>query len=112
MLIKLLLIVLMFGLGFMAGAVAVIDRKKPRSAEDMTFKEFVAWCNERACDGCWGFNTVIACINAMNEVKLSPPWAREAAWQRVNREHRIVRDYVIPTNKKIEEYLKEVNSEH
>lgn len=29
----------------------------------MKFKEFVNWCNERACDGCWGMLEAIACIN-------------------------------------------------
>lgn len=27
----------------------------------MKFKEFVNWCNERACDGCWGTLTAINC---------------------------------------------------
>lgn len=81
-------------------------KKKRREDGEMTFREFTAWCNERACDGRWGFNTVINCINAMNDVKLSPPWAREAAWRRINKERNIVECFVKPTNKKIEEYLK------
>ena len=34
----------------------------------MKFKEFTNWCNERACDGCWGMLEAIACINLINEV--------------------------------------------
>ena len=112
--IGVLISILLVGLGILVGlATAYIrdadeaeKKERRRAGEEMTYKEFVAWCNERACDGVWGFNTVTNCINAMNEVKLSPPWAREAAWRRVNREHRIVEDFVKPTNKKIEEYLK------
>lgn len=25
----------------------------------MKFKEFSAWCNDRACDGCWGMTEAI-----------------------------------------------------
>lgn len=34
----------------------------------MKFKEFINWCNERACDGCWGMLEAIACINLINEI--------------------------------------------
>lgn len=47
----------------------------------MKFKEFVAWCNERACDGCWGMNTAVSCIEVMNEVRKQPFWKREKVWQ-------------------------------
>lgn len=95
-------------LGICIGVICDIRKKKKKRREDgeMTFREFTAWCNERVCDGCWGFNTVINCINAQKEVRLSPPWAREAAWQRVNRERNIVECFVKPTNKKIEESLR------
>ena len=29
----------------------------------MKFKEFAKWCNERACDGCWGMLEAMACID-------------------------------------------------
>lgn len=35
----------------------------------MSFKEFVRWCNERACDGCWGMSAAITCIGIMHEVE-------------------------------------------
>ena len=47
----------------------------------MKFKEFVAWCNERACDGCWGMNTAASCIEVMNEVRKQKKKKREKVWQ-------------------------------
>lgn len=35
----------------------------------MKFKEFTNWCNERACDGCWGMLEAMACINLMDEIR-------------------------------------------
>lgn len=77
----------------------------------MTYKEFKEWCNERACDGLWGFNTVITVINVLEEVKLSPFWKREKVWQKINKEHKIVEKIVEPTNRKIEEYLRSEKNE-
>lgn len=75
----------------------------------MTYKEFKMWCNERACDGRWGFLTAKVCINAITKVNQSPFWKREKVWQRVNLEHRVVEDFIIPTNELIaEEKLKEL----
>lgn len=42
----------------------------------MKFKEFVNWCNERACDGCWGTLTAMACIDLIGEVK-KPHFGKE-----------------------------------
>ena len=38
----------------------------------MTFKEFNKWCNERACDGCWGFVTAASCIAIVDELNKVP----------------------------------------
>lgn len=35
----------------------------------MKFKEFENWCNERACDGCWGMLTAMVCIDLIGKVK-------------------------------------------
>ena len=43
----------------------------------MSFKEFVRWCNERACDGCWGLSAAITCVGIMHEVEEKPFWKRE-----------------------------------
>ena len=72
----------------------------------MKYKEFVAWCNERACDGCWGFYEATTCIDVIDSVRKLPFWKREKFWQKVNEQLGIVELIVIPTNKKIEEYLK------
>ena len=74
----------------------------------MTFKQFVAWCNERSCDGLWGFNTIVNCICALEECYQAPFWKREKVWQAVNKEHNIVLNFVEPTNRKIEESLRSI----
>lgn len=73
----------------------------------MNFKEFVNWCNERACDGCWSVNTVVVCIGAINRVRSKPFWKREKVWQEINESEGIVNFFVEPTNKKIKELLAE-----
>lgn len=48
----------------------------------MKFKEFTNWCNERACDGCWGMLEAMACIDLIGEVKKVPFWKREKNLER------------------------------
>lgn len=43
----------------------------------MTFKEFTAWCNERACDGRWGMVEAMVCIDLMAEIRKLSFWKRE-----------------------------------
>lgn len=50
----------------------------------MTFKEFEAWCNARACDGCWSMDTAIYCIEVGRHIKSLPFWKRKKAWQEVS----------------------------
>lgn len=47
----------------------------------MKFREFVSWCNERACDGCWGLYEAITCISIMQEVREQHFWKREKYWK-------------------------------
>lgn len=49
----------------------------------MTYKEFVSWCNERACDGCWGSSTAIYCIEVMTTIDALPFWKRKKEWLKV-----------------------------
>lgn len=49
----------------------------------MTYKEFVSWCNERACDGCWSMGTAIYCIKIMNNINRLPFWKRQKEWLKV-----------------------------
>lgn len=66
----------------------------------MTFKEFTKWCNERACDGCWGMLTAMACIDLIETVKKVPLWKRERHWKN-EYEARVLEEIVNPINKKI-----------
>lgn len=70
----------------------------------MTFKEFNKWCNERACDGCWGFVTAASCIAIVDELNKVPFWKREKIWKR-DYENSIVNNVVIPINNKMKEVL-------
>ena len=47
----------------------------------MTFKQFLNWCNERVCDGCWGYKEAVVCIDIISEVKRIPFWKREKVWK-------------------------------
>lgn len=70
----------------------------------MTFKEFVTWCADRACDGRWGSWDAIVCIDIMHEVNSIPWWRfkkRKAAWAKY--EPRVVQELVNPINAKIKE---------
>lgn len=67
----------------------------------MTYKEFVAWCNERACDGCWSANTAIYCIEVMEKINALPFWKRKKEWLKVK--NIIETDVVAVINAKIQE---------
>lgn len=68
----------------------------------MKFKEFVAWCNERACDGCWGMITAMVCIDVIADIRKVPFWRREKVWKE-KYEADILEDIVTPINQMIEE---------
>lgn len=70
----------------------------------MKFKEFNKWCNERACDGCWGPAEALTCINIGRKIIEQPFWKREKIWHN-DYEEFIVNQIVIPTNKLIEKYV-------
>lgn len=67
----------------------------------MKYKEFVNWCNDRACDGCWSANTAIYCIKVMDKINSMPFWKRKKEWLKVKDE--IERDVVSVINAKIQE---------
>lgn len=69
----------------------------------MTYKEFLNWCNERACDGMWGMQTAEICIAIIGVMKSTPFWKRKQKWRLM--EDEIVRLIVNPTNEKIREFL-------
>ena len=69
----------------------------------MKFKEFVDWCNQRACDGCWGIKTAVLCIEVIKEIRKAPFWKREKRWEEVNADGFIEKNIVQPINQKIAE---------
>ena len=68
----------------------------------MKFKEFVNWCNARACDGCWGMLEAIACINLINEIMKIQFWKREKIWKE-NYEQQVLEEIINPIEKKLDE---------
>lgn len=62
----------------------------------MKFKEFVNWCNERACDGCWGMLEAMTCINLIEEIRKAPFWKE-------NCEQQVLEEIINPIEKKLEE---------
>lgn len=67
----------------------------------MKYKDFKAWCNNRACDGCWSKATAVYCIKIMQEIDEQPFWRREKAWLDVK--EFIEKEIVSVINKKISE---------
>ncbi|MGL5718073.1 MAG: hypothetical protein ACRCX2_34030 [Paraclostridium sp.] len=61
--------------------------------EEMTYKEFISYCNDRACDGRWGRNEASNCIAIIDIIssietkglfkKRKTEKAREDAWQKL-----------------------------
>ena len=66
----------------------------------MKYKEFVKWCNQRACDGQWGINTAIRCIEVINHINELPFWKKERVWKQ-NFESAILNEIVYPVNELI-----------
>lgn len=75
----------------------------------MKYKEFVAWCNQRACDGRWGMNTAICCIVVVNHINKIPFWKRERVWKQTF-ESTILNEFVCPTNELIASMEREKNA--
>lgn len=69
----------------------------------MKYKEFNTWCNQRACDGCWGMQIAIICLDIIRQIQRESFWKRERKWQELNAEYGIENEIVIPINQKIEE---------
>lgn len=67
----------------------------------MKFKEFENWCNERACDGCWGMLEVMVCINLMNKIRKIQFWKREKFWKE-NYEQKVLEEIINPIVNKLE----------
>lgn len=68
----------------------------------MKFKEFEAWCNQRACDGCWGMLEAMTCIAILNTINREWFWKREILWQGKYATD-VIEQIIKPIEKKIEE---------
>jgi hypothetical protein len=50
----------------------------------MKYKEFVEWCNQRACDGNWNEVMAMFCISIMDTIRPLYFWQREKRWRELN----------------------------
>ena len=67
----------------------------------MTFKQFEQWCNERSCDGCWGYEEASLCIEVIATLRKIPFWRRGKVWKKIKT--RMEYEVINPTNRKIQE---------
>lgn len=70
----------------------------------MKFKEFEAWCNQRACDGCWGMLDAMVCIDIIGKVRKQRFWKREKFCQEKYSDD-VMEQIVSPIERKIEEVM-------
>ena len=71
----------------------------------MTYKEFKNWCNNRACDGCWGMKEAIICIGIIQEIEIMHFWKRNKKWKELEKD--VVTLIIEPINKEIKEVFKQ-----
>lgn len=64
----------------------------------MTYKQFIQWCNNRACDGRWSINAFIVCKSIIKNIEHLPFWKRKKEWLKIKDE--VEKDIVSVTNKK------------
>lgn len=76
------------------------------SKERLTYKEFRDWCDQRACDRCWGIQAAIICLDVVVTVNKKPFWKREKFWKE-NFEQDVLKGIVEPIEKKIRELEEE-----
>lgn len=67
----------------------------------MTFKQFKQWCNDRACDGCWGHKDALCCIELIQNMMKIPWWKRNKTWKKI--ETQVLYAVVTPINQMIQE---------
>lgn len=57
----------------------------------MKYKEFVDWCNDRACDGYWSMMDAVAYIDIMHYIESFPINKREKQFQKLADEIQLVK---------------------
>ena len=68
----------------------------------MKYKEFVDWCNQRACDGCWSAGTAMYCIGICNIINSYRFWKRNKVWKE-KYEDEVTNKIIIPIENKMKE---------
>ena len=63
-----------------------------KTIKECTFKDFSNYCNDRACDGRWSYETALIYIQVIEEVyKIKPLFgrmkAREKKWEELKKEY-------------------------
>lgn len=66
----------------------------------MSFKQFEEWCNERACDGCWGMLEAMVCLDIIDKIRSAPFWKRKKLWKK-EYEKKVLDEIIDPINNKI-----------
>ena len=74
----------------------------------MTWREFQKWCNERACDGLWGYKECEVCVAILRLIRSLPFWKRKHMWKLIA--PTMLEKIIHPTNQKIRE-MRRKNSE-
>ena len=64
----------------------------------MKYKEFIDWCNQRACDGCWGLQEAVMCLDIIDKVQKTSIFKRKNKWKEVEP---VATEIVTKTNEKI-----------
>lgn len=67
----------------------------------MTYKEFLAWCNDRACDGFWSLEVALCCTDLAHRLYRKPFWKRKKEWLKIKDEIEIEK-VVYAINEKIQ----------
>lgn len=68
----------------------------------MEYKEFIDWCNQRACDGCWGLQEAVICLDIIEKVQKTAFFKRKNKWKELEP---VANEIVTKTNEKIKEVL-------
>lgn len=55
----------------------------------MKYKEFVSWCSDRACDGCWSLFDALACIDIIKKIDKKFFLNREKYWKKIDSDYGI-----------------------
>lgn len=63
----------------------------------MTYKGFLRWANDRACDGRWGIYEAMACTHLATCLSSAPWFRREKLWKEMKGDE-FVNQIVVPIN--------------